>query len=145
MRSVTDANFDTQVLQVPGPIVVIFSAAWCGPCRVLSKSLTEIEASSKMPIAECLSLEVDKHPTITQKLHVNVVPTLLVFREGKVVAQRIGALPRGELEVWLRDALTVVPTAEAPKPVRADRMTLAVEKRERKSLRLVRTEVGDGE
>lgn len=144
MRSVTDADFEDQVLKVPGPIVVIFSAAWCGPCRVLSKLLTEIELGGTLPI-ECVSLEVDKHPTITQKLHVNVVPTLLVFRDGKVVAQRIGALPRGELEIWLRDALTVVPTAEAPKPVRADRMTLAVEKRERKSLRLVRTEVGDGE
>ena len=99
---VNDENFDTEVLKSSKPIVVDFWAEWCGPCKMIGPILEEIsdEMSSKLTVGK---LNVDENPTISQKYNIRSIPALMIFKDGKMIAELMGALPKSNLENWIKD------------------------------------------
>ncbi len=93
---VTDSTFAKEVLQSPTPVLVDFWAVWCGPCRAIAPILEEI-ATEKRDSLKVVKVDVDSnHQTATQ-YGIRSIPTLLLFKQGKVVEQIIGALPKQTL------------------------------------------------
>jgi thioredoxin 1 len=101
---VTDATFETDVLQSPEPVVVDFWAEWCGPCKMIGPSLEEIakEMDGKVKIVK---MNVDENQQVASKMGIRSIPTLLLFKDGKLASQKVGALPKSELTKWIASAL----------------------------------------
>ncbi len=86
---ITDENFDAEVLQSKEPVLVDFGATWCGPCKQLAPIVQKVadESGGKYKVA---AVDIDDAPGITQKFGVRGVPTVMVFKDGKVVGQHVG-------------------------------------------------------
>ena len=97
---VTDATFESDVLNAAEPVVVDFWAEWCGPCKMIGPSLDEIakELQGKVKIAK---MNVDENPLIPTKMGIRSIPTLMIFKDGKLASQKVGAAPKGELAKWI--------------------------------------------
>src|SRR5262245_33102709 len=93
---VTDANFETEVSHSGKPVLIDFSATWCGPCRALSPVLDEIAAENpeRFKIAK---IDVDESPSLAASFRVQSVPTLLFVKNGKLRDQQIGAISKHEI------------------------------------------------
>ena len=102
--SVTDDNFDSEVLKSSKPIVVDFWAEWCGPCKAIGPALEEI-ADSMDGALTIAKLNIDENPATPQSYNVRGIPTLLIFKGGQVVAEKIGAMPKSALEQWISDSV----------------------------------------
>ena len=101
---VTDASFDTDVINSEGPVVVDFWAEWCGPCRMIGPALEEIatEMNGKVKIAK---LNVDENPDIMMRYGVRSIPTLIMFKNGEPTAIQVGAVPKNRLSDWIRSSI----------------------------------------
>lgn len=93
---ITDANFEQEVLKSNLPVLIDFWAEWCAPCRMIAPMVEEIakEYDGKLKVGK---LDVDSNPQVSMKYGVRSIPTLLVFRDGRVVEQIIGAVPKRQL------------------------------------------------
>jgi thioredoxin 1 len=97
---VTDASFEEEVLKSSEPVVVDFWAEWCGPCRMIAPSLEEIASEMKGKL-KVVKLNIDENPNVPGKLGIRSIPTLILFKDGKAAAQKVGAAPKGELVRWI--------------------------------------------
>ena len=101
---VSDADFEKEVLQSSEPVVVDFFAEWCGPCKAMAPALEQVAAELKGKV-KVVKLDVDQNPDTTQKYRIQAMPTLMVFKDGKVVEQRVGALvQKKQLQDWINGA-----------------------------------------
>lgn len=93
---VTDANFKSEVLDAETPVLIDFWAEWCAPCRMIVPVLEDIakEYHGKLKVAK---LDVDSNPATSMAYDIRALPTLLIFKDGKVVEQIVGALPKRNL------------------------------------------------
>jgi thioredoxin 1 len=103
---VTDASFEADVLGSSEPVVVDFWAEWCGPCRMIAPALDEIatEMAGKVKIVK---LNVDENPAVSARFGIRSIPTLMVFKGGKLVAQKAGAAPKSDLSKWISASAAV--------------------------------------
>lgn len=103
-KAITDSSFAADVLASDVPVLVDFWAEWCGPCKMIGPALEEIsdELAGKVVIAK---LNIDDHPDTPGKLGVRGIPTMMLFRGGQKVAEKIGAAPKSALKNWLESEL----------------------------------------
>ena len=101
---VTDSNFETEIINGDKPAMVDFWAAWCGPCKMVSPVVKELaeEYGDRITIGEC---NVDQNPVTPSRYGIRSIPTLIVFKDGQVVEQIIGAVPRDNIEAALQKVL----------------------------------------
>lgn len=99
-KAVTDDTFKQDVLEAPGPVLVDFWAEWCGPCRMVAPILDDIakEYSGKLTIAK---VNIDENPMTPNEYNVRGIPTMLLFQGGKLLDQKVGAMPKGQLKDWI--------------------------------------------
>lgn len=102
---ITDATFETEVLQSDRPVVVDFWATWCGPCKMIAPILEEVarDMGDKVKIAK---LDVDNNNKTSGKYNIMSIPSLLFFKNGQVVDQVIGAIPKAQLLARIEKALS---------------------------------------
>ncbi len=101
---VTEANFEKEVIASKEPVVVDFYAEWCGPCKAMAPALDAVakEMAGKVKVVK---IDVDQNPGITEKYRIQAMPTLMVFKDGKVAATQVGALvQKSKLENWIKSA-----------------------------------------
>jgi thioredoxin 1 len=101
---VTDSNFDEIVLKAKNPVLVDFWATWCRPCQMVAPILEELtqEYSGKLTVAK---LDIDQNQKTASKFHVMSIPTMIIFKQGKPVANIVGFKPKDKLKKELDDAL----------------------------------------
>ena len=102
--SVTDDNFDTEVLKSSKPILVDFWAEWCGPCKAIGPSLEELseEMANKLKIVK---INVDENPSTSQAYGIRSIPALMIFKDGQKISEKMGALPKSALESWVNETI----------------------------------------
>lgn len=92
-QQISAAEFESKVLGASEPVLVDFFATWCGPCRMMAPTIDEVsqEMAGK---ASVYKLDIDEAPQIAQQLGIMSVPTFMVFKDGKIASQTIGAQPK---------------------------------------------------
>ena len=97
---ITDANFESDVVKAGKPVLFDFWAEWCGPCKMIAPMLDEIanEYQGKVTIAK---LNIDENPKTPQRFNVRGIPTLILFKNGQVEGQKVGALRKSDLAAFL--------------------------------------------
>ena len=90
--TLTQENFQTEVLDAKGTVLVDFWAAWCGPCRMLSPVVDEVAA--ELSGVKVGKVNIDEQPDLAAQFDVMSIPTLVVFKDGKAVNQSVGVIPK---------------------------------------------------
>ena len=104
VREVSDRSFADEVLKAGRPVLVDFSAGWCGPCQALAPVL-EAVAGDEADRLTVVKLDVDANPETATRYGVRGLPTLLLFKDGQPVASHVGLLPKVRLKGWIDNAL----------------------------------------
>ena len=97
---ISDNSFEKEVLKSENLTLVDFWAEWCGPCKMIGPALEEISEEMKDDV-RITKLNIDENPATPQKYNVRGIPTLLLFKNGEVVAEKVGALPKAQFQDWI--------------------------------------------
>ena len=97
---VTDSSFKDDVIGSDVPVLVDFWAEWCGPCKQIGPALEQIseEMEGRIKVAK---VNIDDDPETPAKFHVRGIPTLMIFKDGQVVATKVGAMTKTKLQEWV--------------------------------------------
>ena len=100
IKHVSDATFDNDVLQSQTPVLVDYWAEWCGPCKMIAPVLEDVAKSyaGRLTVAK---LDIDSNPEVTSKYGIRGIPTLIMFKDGQVHAQKVGALSKSQLTAFV--------------------------------------------
>lgn len=100
--STTDNDFEKDVLNASKPVVVDFWAEWCGPCKQLAPILAELSSEMSDQV-KIYKMDIDQNTGTPTKFNVRGIPTLILFKEGKQVATKVGSLPKSALKAWIEE------------------------------------------
>jgi thioredoxin 1 len=100
--TITSSNFESEVLQSPVPVLLDFWAEWCRPCKMLSPILDEVagEEAGKIKLGK---VNVDEEAALAEKHNVVSIPSLFIYKDGKIAAQQVGALPKVQVQAFIKD------------------------------------------
>ena len=103
-KPVSDQTFQADVLQASEPVLVDFWAEWCGPCKMIAPALEELadEFKGKLTVAK---VNIDDNPMSPNAYGVRGIPTMILFKDGKPAATKVGAAPKSELKKWVASQL----------------------------------------
>lgn len=103
-KAISDASFESDVLNAPKPVLVDFWAEWCGPCKMIAPILEEVakEYGDRLTIAK---MNVDENTETPQKFGIRGIPTLILFKDGNVESTKVGALTKSQLTAFLEENL----------------------------------------
>lgn len=104
IKNVSDSSFDADVINSSQPVLVDYWAAWCGPCKQIAPMLEEVAAeyAGKVTVAK---MNVDENQEIPVKYGIRGIPTLMLFKDGKIAATKVGALSKSQLTAFLDSAI----------------------------------------
>jgi len=100
----TDDTFETDVLKASGPVLVDFWAEWCGPCKMIAPALEEIGAEYAGRVT-VVKVNIDENPQTPNNYGVRGIPTLIMFKDGKPSATKVGAAPKSQLKEWVASSI----------------------------------------
>ena len=103
-HAATDATFETDVLKAEGPVLVDFWAEWCGPCKMIAPALEEIGAEFAGRV-RVVKVNIDENPQTPNNYGVRGIPTLIMFKDGKPAATKVGAAPKSQLKEWVASSI----------------------------------------
>jgi thioredoxin 1 len=100
--TITDENFETEVLKSPIPVLLDFWAAWCNPCRMIGPFIEQLasEYSGRVKVGK---VNVDEEEKISSRHGIVSIPTLVVYKNGEIVNQAVGAFPKQNIEALFKD------------------------------------------
>lgn len=100
IKHVTDTTFNSDVLESPIPVLVDYWAEWCGPCKMIAPALDE-SAETYADRLSIAKVDVDQNQSLASRYHVRGIPTLMLFKDGEVVATKIGAVSKSQLAAFI--------------------------------------------
>jgi thioredoxin 1 len=101
---ITDQSFEADVLKSGAPVLVDFWAEWCGPCKQIAPALEQIAEEMKGQVTVA-KMNIDENQRIASQYGVRGIPTLMLFKEGKLVATKVGAMPKTKMVEWIQGSL----------------------------------------
>jgi thioredoxin 1 len=103
-KAVSDASFQSDVIESGRPVLVDFWAEWCGPCKMIGPALEEIseEMADRLDIVK---INIDENPDAPTKYGVRGIPTMILFKGGQIAATKVGAAPKSQLKGWIEGEL----------------------------------------
>ncbi|PKO63268.1 MAG: thiol reductase thioredoxin [Betaproteobacteria bacterium HGW-Betaproteobacteria-18] len=104
IKHVSDASFESDVLQASVPVLVDYWAEWCGPCKMIAPILNEVSTAyeGKLQIAK---MNVDENRDIPAKFGIRGIPTLMIFKNGQLAATKVGAMSKAQLTAFIDQQL----------------------------------------
>ncbi len=100
IKHISDASFDTDVIQADKPVLVDYWAEWCGPCKMIAPILDEVSNSYQGKL-QITKMNVDENREVPAKYGIRGIPTLMLFKDGQLAATKVGALSKAQLTAFL--------------------------------------------
>ena len=103
-KEINDSNFEQEVTNFTGTVLIDFWAEWCGPCKMLTPIIDQLSEEMKDTI-KIVKMDIDQNPATPSSLGIRSIPTMMIFKDGKQLATKVGMLPKNSIKEWIESSL----------------------------------------